>query len=192
MKILVLQILEAFDPKKQKMPETCNLLTLEMFCLFEANVLSLSKCHLTLNIHDVDMMTQIQKRFKYCPLRFDKKKSCLNCNCSRGEFFCSARFFLVKPQEALIKSSNLTIFSLSIMYFRHDDPDSTRNNTENECYCLQDEGFKCLPSGAMYMEPCKRADQAPVARFHVHGTCRHTFETFILQAITFNFAIVPC
>ena len=119
-------------------------------------------------------------------------KSCLNCNCSRGEFFCSARFFLVKPQEALIKSSNLTIFSLSIMYFRHDDPDSTRNNTENECYCLQDEGFKCLPSGAMYMEPCKRADQAPVARFHVHGTCRHTFETFILQAITFNFAIVPC
>jgi len=46
---------------------------------------------------------------------------------------------------------------------RHDDPDPTLNNTENECYCLQDEGFKCLPSGAMYMEPCKRADQAPVA-----------------------------
>jgi len=46
---------------------------------------------------------------------------------------------------------------------RHDDPDPTRNNTENECYCLEDEGFRCLPSGAMYMEPCKRADQAPVA-----------------------------
>ena len=50
-----------------------------------------------------------------------------------------------------------------IFFFRHDDPDPTRNNTENECYCLQDEGFKCLPSGAMYMEPCKRADMAPVA-----------------------------
>ena len=55
-------------------------------------------------------------------------------------------------------------------FFRHDDPDATRNNAENECYCLQDNGFKCLPSGAMYIEPCKRADQAPVARFHVSGT----------------------
>ena len=51
------------------------------------------------------------------------------------------------------------------VFFRHDDPDPTRKNTENECYCLQDESpkFKCLPSGAMYMEPCKREDQAPVA-----------------------------
>ena len=50
------------------------------------------------------------------------------------------------------------------MFFcRHDDANETLKNPENECYCLEDEGFKCLPSGVMYMEPCKRADEAPVA-----------------------------
>ncbi len=36
-------------------------------------------------------------------------------------------------------------------------------NPDNECYCLESEGFKCFKSGVMYMEPCKRKDQAPVA-----------------------------
>lgn len=36
-------------------------------------------------------------------------------------------------------------------------------NPENECYCLENEGFRCLKSGVMYMEPCKRKDEAPVA-----------------------------
>ena len=79
-----------------------------------------------------------------------------------------------------------------ILFCRHDDPDPTRINTENKCYCLQDEGFKCLPSGAMYIEPCKRADQAPVARFHVSGTRWYTFETFNFETVTFIFSIVPC
>ena len=79
-----------------------------------------------------------------------------------------------------------------ILFCRHDDPDPTRINTENKCYCLQDEGFKCLPSGAMYIEPCKRADQAPVARFHVSGTWWYTFEIFNFETITFVFSIVPC
>ena len=50
-----------------------------------------------------------------------------------------------------------------VFFFRHDDANDTLKNPENECYCLENEGFKCLPSGVMYMEPCKRKDEALVA-----------------------------
>ena len=39
-------------------------------------------------------------------------------------------------------------------------------NPENECYCLEndpDKKFKCFKSGVMYMEPCKRDVEAPLA-----------------------------
>ncbi|TRY74958.1 hypothetical protein TCAL_08665 [Tigriopus californicus] len=45
----------------------------------------------------------------------------------------------------------------------HDDPDPEKRNPDNECYCLEDEGFKCYKSGVLNMEPCKRATQAPLA-----------------------------
>ena len=47
--------------------------------------------------------------------------------------------------------------------FRHDDPNDSLRNYENECYCLEGEGFQCLPSGVMNLEPCYRKDDAPLA-----------------------------
>ena len=45
----------------------------------------------------------------------------------------------------------------------HDDPDAEARNADNECYCLEDEGFTCFKSGVMNMEPCKRETFAPLA-----------------------------
>lgn len=45
----------------------------------------------------------------------------------------------------------------------HDDPDPEKKNPDNECFCLEDEGFKCYKSGVLNMEPCKRDTQAPLA-----------------------------
>ena len=46
---------------------------------------------------------------------------------------------------------------------RHDDPDPEVRNEANECYCLEDEKFRCFKSGVMNMEPCKRDVHAPLA-----------------------------
>ena len=45
----------------------------------------------------------------------------------------------------------------------HDDPDPARANPDNQCYCMQNEGFTCFKSGVMNMEPCKRDTNAPLA-----------------------------
>lgn len=44
---------------------------------------------------------------------------------------------------------------------RHDETIEKLRNEDNECYCV--DKFKCLKSGVMYMEPCKRDTEAPVA-----------------------------
>ena len=53
------------------------------------------------------------------------------------------------------------------LFSRHDDSNEELKNPDNECYCMENEGgsdnFRCLPSGAMYMEPCKRKNEAPLA-----------------------------
>lgn len=43
----------------------------------------------------------------------------------------------------------------------HDDPDPFRRNEENRCYCLKEDGFKCLKSGVLNMAPCKRSPDMP-------------------------------
>ncbi len=45
----------------------------------------------------------------------------------------------------------------------HDDTDPDRRNEDNACYCLKNQKFKCFKSGVLNMEPCKRADKAPLA-----------------------------
>jgi hypothetical protein len=37
----------------------------------------------------------------------------------------------------------------------------SRRNEENRCYCLKEEGFKCLKSGVLNMAPCKRTPDMP-------------------------------
>ena len=46
----------------------------------------------------------------------------------------------------------------------HDDPDPTRRNTDNECYCMKDKspGFDCYKSGVLNMAPCKITDALPM------------------------------
>ena len=47
-----------------------------------------------------------------------------------------------------------------------------RNNPDNACFCLEEEGFSCFKSGVFNMEPCKRtADRprgAPIALSYPH------------------------
>ncbi len=45
----------------------------------------------------------------------------------------------------------------------HDDPDPTRRNEDNECFCMEEEDFKCFKSGVLNMAPCKRETRAPLA-----------------------------
>eukprot|EP00095_Tigriopus_kingsejongensis_P003740 maker-scaffold1209_size55568-snap-gene-0.8 protein:Tk03740 transcript:maker-scaffold1209_size55568-snap-gene-0.8-mRNA-1 annotation:"scavenger receptor class b member 1-like" len=45
----------------------------------------------------------------------------------------------------------------------HDDPNPEFKNPDNECYCLEEEGFRCFKSGVLNMEPCKRETNAPLA-----------------------------
>ena len=49
------------------------------------------------------------------------------------------------------------------LYSSHDDPNEEMRNEENKCYCLENDGFRCLKSGVTYMEPCKRELEAPLA-----------------------------
>ena len=44
----------------------------------------------------------------------------------------------------------------------HTDPDPKRNNPDNACFCLKEEGFSCFKSGVFNMEPCKRTDDLPL------------------------------
>ena len=50
----------------------------------------------------------------------------------------------------------------------HDDANPAVKNTENECYCMEDEGFDCFKSGVLNMEPCKRDTHAPLALSFPH------------------------
>ena len=45
----------------------------------------------------------------------------------------------------------------------HDDPDPEMRNPDNECYCVEEDGYKCFKSGVLNMEPCKRETNAPLA-----------------------------
>ena len=42
-----------------------------------------------------------------------------------------------------------------------DDPDPTRANAANACYCLAEENFDCFKSGVLNLAPCKRTDTLP-------------------------------
>ena len=42
------------------------------------------------------------------------------------------------------------------MLGNHKDQNKTQRNVENECYCLEDDGFSCFKSGVMNLENCKR------------------------------------
>jgi len=44
----------------------------------------------------------------------------------------------------------------------HTDPDETKRNPENSCFCLEDEGFSCFKSGVFNMAPCKRTPDLPL------------------------------
>ena len=46
---------------------------------------------------------------------------------------------------------------------RHDDADPEVRNPDNECYCVEEDGYKCFKSGVLNMEPCKREAMAPLA-----------------------------
>ena len=54
----------------------------------------------------------------------------------------------------------------------HTDPNPNARNLANSCYCLKDQGFSCLKSGVLNMEPCKRSAQlpkgAPIALSYPH------------------------
>ena len=43
----------------------------------------------------------------------------------------------------------------------HTDPDPARANLANSCFCLKNEGFDCLGSGLLNLEPCKRTPELP-------------------------------
>lgn len=45
----------------------------------------------------------------------------------------------------------------------HLDPNDPYYNPDNECYCLEGEGYTCFKSGVLNMEPCKRESKAPLA-----------------------------
>jgi len=44
----------------------------------------------------------------------------------------------------------------------HTDPNPKRNNPDNACFCLEEEGFSCFKSGVFNMEPCKRTAELPL------------------------------
>jgi len=50
----------------------------------------------------------------------------------------------------------------------HTDSDPELKNVDNECYCMENEGFPCFKSGVVNMEPCKRDSQAPLALSNPH------------------------
>jgi len=54
----------------------------------------------------------------------------------------------------------------------HDDPNVARRNPDNECYCMEEEGFKCFKSGVLNMAPCKITPDlpkgAPIALSYPH------------------------
>jgi len=91
---------------------------------------------------------------------------------------------------------------------RHDDPDPEMANPENECYCMDNEGYKCFKSGVLNMEPCKRKAEAPLAlsmphfyqadesfRNAVHGMNpekeKHEFYMDVVPEFGFPLAIQP-
>eukprot|EP00092_Neocalanus_flemingeri_P072462 GFUD01089209.1.p1 GENE.GFUD01089209.1~~GFUD01089209.1.p1 ORF type:complete len:607 (+),score=119.83 GFUD01089209.1:142-1962(+) len=43
----------------------------------------------------------------------------------------------------------------------HTDPDPTKVNLANSCYCRQSKGFSCLKSGVLNLEPCKVTPDLP-------------------------------
>eukprot|EP00092_Neocalanus_flemingeri_P046420 GFUD01052219.1.p1 GENE.GFUD01052219.1~~GFUD01052219.1.p1 ORF type:complete len:595 (-),score=120.44 GFUD01052219.1:139-1923(-) len=43
----------------------------------------------------------------------------------------------------------------------HTDPDPTKVNLANSCYCRQSKGFSCLKSGVLNLEPCKVSPDLP-------------------------------
>ena len=45
----------------------------------------------------------------------------------------------------------------------HKDVNDPYYNPDNECFCLEDEGYPCFKSGVLNMEPCKRETKAPLA-----------------------------
>ena len=100
-------------------------------------------------------------------------------------------FFIWQSITRVLISSKLSKYHLTF-FLKHEKPGLTRNNAKNKHYSFKVDGFKCIPSGATHMKPCNRSLVCSFARFHVHGTWWQTSETFILQAITFVFGIVPC
>merc|ERR1712123_47745 len=44
----------------------------------------------------------------------------------------------------------------------HTDADPVKNNPDNSCFCLKEEGFSCFKSGVFNMEPCKRTQELPL------------------------------
>merc|ERR1711892_1178525 len=44
----------------------------------------------------------------------------------------------------------------------HTDTDPAKNNPDNSCFCLKEEGFSCFKSGVFNMEPCKRTQELPL------------------------------
>ena len=43
----------------------------------------------------------------------------------------------------------------------HEDTDTNARNPANSCYCMKDQGFSCLKSGVINLEPCKRTPALP-------------------------------
>jgi len=44
----------------------------------------------------------------------------------------------------------------------HNDPNNLHKNEDNECYCRIEDGFSCLKSGALNLEPCKVTEALPL------------------------------
>ena len=43
----------------------------------------------------------------------------------------------------------------------HDDPDTSKKNSANACYCLAEENFECFKSGVLNLAPCKKTESLP-------------------------------